>query len=245
MKGGTMNNKEELRLLAHARELEAAGIPMDHGPVVESDGDVSIPELLIRQEEPGAADVVIPLPSRLVAYMWHVTITNICRHAVWIFGFHLEPPWGDFSIQLLRDLAEYHRRENLYRFPGGLGFEFPREEVMNHLIREKGRLSPGDSLCGWVLGFGTAPVPMRFRGGEIVPMKFTVETSTERCSTAYVHLMVDRTLEAGREGGHQGVSPRRRKPLFETPAAAESETPSDCMEDPAKVEVRGWNAKTE
>jgi hypothetical protein len=77
------------------------------------------------------------------------------RRSVVITGYELVPPWSDKYVRPFQQVmgdSKYH--------PWSVGPPFPREHVLNHRVKEEGKLASGDLLTGTLLFRGTQPIPV-------------------------------------------------------------------------------------
>jgi hypothetical protein len=150
-----------------ARRIRAAGRPIY---ISEDDGEARcIPCDGLRVRQTGGVD-----ESRAIdccggtAFVISLLITNkLPRFAIADFG--LELPWKQESFYWLEDPLQIDGTSRRYRFGGKDLPEFDREQVINHHADVTRILSPGDSLKGFLLGYGFESIPEKFRHGMMIP----------------------------------------------------------------------------
>jgi hypothetical protein len=130
--------------------------------------------LVIVQRQPEFLNVVEQWNDELTEFKFFVTIiNNSLRTPVVIRRYELELPWKDDQFRWLEDPAEVGKPEDGYQYPDKSQI-FPRKSVLNHRIYGEGRLAPGDVAEGYLLGLGYESIPVDFRKGATITMKFSV-----------------------------------------------------------------------
>src|SRR5882757_6290814 len=147
-----------------ALQLRAAGVPLDLDQFV-AEGFV-----MIRQCDGILENSVFDLPYGAAGYIISLRIA-INRAIVGIGDFRLELPWTDADTQWL-GLSQSH--SDRYCFPGGLGPEFEKEVVINHFAGLSRRFRRGEFFQGFLLGFGSGPMPDDIKMGAEVNGFITV-----------------------------------------------------------------------
>ena len=82
----------------------------------------------------------------------------------------------DPQFRLLDDPNDLVRAKNYYSIPGS-SERYPRDAVINHRSYGEGKLAPGDTIEGYLLGYGYLPIPREIRRGSNIPMKLSVLTA--------------------------------------------------------------------
>jgi hypothetical protein len=153
--------------LAVARRIRAAGRPIY---IAEDDAEVrGIPcdGLRVRQTGGVMESQAIDC-SGGTAFILNLSITiNLPKFAISDFG--LEPPWKNDSFYWLEDPHQIDGTSRCYRFGSRDLPEFERGQVINHHADVRRVFSSGESLKGFLLGYGFDSIPARFRHGTIIP----------------------------------------------------------------------------
>jgi hypothetical protein len=150
-----------------ARRIRAAGRPIF---ISEDDGEARcIPCDGLRVRQTGGV-----VESRAIdccggtAFVIYLVITiKLPKLAIAHFG--LELPWKQPYFYWLEDPLQIDGASRRYRFGGRDLPEFDREQVINHHADVTRILSPGDSLKGFLLGYGFESIPEEFRHGMMIP----------------------------------------------------------------------------
>lgn len=82
-----------------------------------------------------------------------------------IAEFCLKVPWPIRKIKWLHGSPE----DPMYQFPGRQGDQFPSFSVINHRADATRLLRRGTVIEGFLLGYGSDPIPPEFRHGDLVP----------------------------------------------------------------------------
>jgi hypothetical protein len=161
MKGKTYDS------LAIARRIRAAGRPIY---IAEDDGEArSIPcdGLRVRQTG-GVMDSQAIDCSGGTAFILNLFITiNLPKFAISAFG--LEPPWKNDTFYWLEDPLQIDGASRCYRFGSRDLPEFDRGQVINHRANATRIFSSGESLKGFLLGYGFDAIPEQFGHGMMIP----------------------------------------------------------------------------
>lgn len=162
-----MKSKIHQDSLALARRIRAAGCPIY---IEEDDAETRcIPsDGLIVHQVGGPIDSSAVDWAGCTGFKIYLAITiNLPMFAISAFG--LELPWKSDSFYWLDDPSEIDGSPRCYRF-GTIDFlEFERSEVINHYADVRRTFSPGQSLKGFLLGFGFDPIPDEFPHGMMIP----------------------------------------------------------------------------
>jgi hypothetical protein len=100
-------------------------------------------------------------------------VNNSPKSTVVITDFYLELPWNDPQFRVLDDPKDLVPPKDYYSIPG-TSERYPRDMVINHRRYSKGKLEPGDTIEGYLLGYGYAPIPQDIKTGSPIPMKLSV-----------------------------------------------------------------------
>ena len=102
------------------------------------------------------------------AFILSLSITiNLPKFAISAFG--LEPPWKNDSFCWLEDPLQIDGTSRCYRFGSRDLPEFDRRQVINHRANATRIFSSGESLKGFLLGYGFDSIPEQFRQGTMIP----------------------------------------------------------------------------
>jgi hypothetical protein len=193
--------------LALARRIRAAGCPIH---IEEDDGDArSIPSDGLRVYQTGGLIESTAIDcSGGTAFIIHLVITiNLPNFAISAFG--LEPPWRKEFFSWLEDPLEIDGTSRCYRF-GVRGLpEFERRHVINHCADVRRTYSSGQSLKGFLLGFGYDPIPAEFRHGTMIPAFVVAYDQNWREYRSPVELWADRSRVRSRVSRKGGLLDRR------------------------------------
>jgi hypothetical protein len=85
-----------------------------------------------------------------------------------VTGFVLSVPWPTGWLVWLSDPAEGNGPRNTYRFWGRDGHEFQRDIVINHYANAQRSLPRGKVIEGYLLAYGSEPIPTEFKHGACV-----------------------------------------------------------------------------
>ena len=158
-----MQKTHNSRIAALLREMAALGVPVDVS-VVE-------PDVEIAQVGHPSDSMVFDLPDRRAGCSIDLQIINQTSRPIWVRYVELRPPWPNSEFEWLPDPKEMGGDPFNYRFPGKGAPEFPREQVLNHVLSDRGILTPGRPVEGWLLGIGN-PKPENLLLG--VPVEVTL-----------------------------------------------------------------------
>jgi hypothetical protein len=202
-----MKYRQTREQVVTALQLRAAGVPLDLDQFA-AEGFV-----MIRQCGGTLENSVFDLPYGLAGHIISLRIA-INRALVGIGSFRLELPWTDADTQWL-NLGVSQRHSDCYRFPGGSGPEFEKELVINHFAGLSRKFRRGDFFQGFLLGFGSRPIPDDIKMGARVTGFLTVTDQFSTPCTFPISLFADRSQKNCKP-------PRRntsRKGLFDEPDA--------------------------
>jgi hypothetical protein len=178
--------------LAVARRIRAAGRSIY---IAEDDGEArSIPcdGLRVRQTGGVMESQAIDC-SGGTAFILNLSITiNLPKFA--ISAFRLEPPWERKFFYWLEDPLEIDGTSRRYRFGSRDLPEFERGQVINHRADVRHVFSSGESLKGFLLGYGFDSIPEEFRHGMMIPAIVVIYNQFGRDHRSPVELQVVRNL---------------------------------------------------
>jgi hypothetical protein len=198
--------QDKLKLGAALRGLSAAGSPVDFS-VAEDAGENKKVEI----EQVGGAheSMIFELPDTRSGYIFDVEIVNQTSKTVYCSEMELRMPWEDTSFVWLPDPKDmerrfsyirknrYGRRQRVdvasesYCFPGGSRLEYPRDEVLNHILLKRCRIPPHRPLKGLILAAG-APMPSVLRHGQWLDATFSIFASNHEEFSIKTQFWVER-----------------------------------------------------
>ncbi|GAC1439306.1 MAG: hypothetical protein NVSMB58_35920 [Terriglobales bacterium] len=198
---------------AALRELAALGSAVDLSVAEDFEENRKVE---IEQVGGAHEPMIFELPDTRSGYILDLEIVNQTSKTIHCTEMILQTAWVDPSFAWLPDPQDtgqhfsylrktrYGRRERvdavseLYCFPGGSQLEYPRDEVLNHVLLKRGTIPPHRSLKGLLLATG-APMPNVLRHGQWLDATFSVITSDHDEFHAKISLWVER-LEFNRKG---------------------------------------------
>jgi hypothetical protein len=196
---GMRKGKKKMKLenkgrdhLAIARRIRAAGRPIH---IAEDDGEARcIPsDGLCVYQAGGVTESRATDWCGGTAFAIYLVITiNLPNFAISAFG--LELPWKNDSFYWLEDPLEIDGSSRRYRFGGRDSPEFERHEVLNHCADVRQTYSAGQSLKGFLLGYGFDSIPEQFRHGMMIPAFVVVYDQFGFKGRFPVELYTDRSL---------------------------------------------------
>ena len=134
---------DPLLRVAAVKRLVAAGCPMPFETAQEQQ-----PDLLIEVSRP---QLTIAYDMRAgTEYVFGIRITNQSYASLVLQGFRCRLPWSA-NILFPGDPRIYMPEREYYRLESGRKFRC--EDVLNHRVRENGRLEPGDSFEGLLVAY--------------------------------------------------------------------------------------------
>jgi hypothetical protein len=143
--------------------------------------------LTIRQVGSDIENVILALDGGLTtAVILNVVLTNdSSKLTIVINHFKVELLWNDPEFDWLYDPAEIVPPSTSYTYAGTL-LSYPRNRVLNHRRYEQGKLAPGDSMRGLLMGKSAASIPRDFAHGDTVQMRVIVyDTNGNEYSTPF------------------------------------------------------------
>jgi hypothetical protein len=125
----------------------------------------------------------------------HVVICNDSLRVIRMNQCRVELPWCDPDFGLLEDPFRKVPREGMYWSPKAPTLRFEREAVLNHRFGRQGRLNPGDSLDGFILGEGPQAIPVHYHNREGVDVQLAIVDERGKTYQASVRTMLDRSKQ--------------------------------------------------
>ena len=162
-----MDKQQNTNLSALLRKLSERGCPVD---LSVADEEVELPKVEIAQTGPVYGSTVFDLEDGRAGYIFGVDLINHSSTPIYSPEFELRRAWQDPAFEWLPDpWAPYrHGHHCYYSFPGKGAPEFPRDQVLNHLLlSENGVLQPRTPYKGYLLAIG-GPMPKQLRHGDDV-----------------------------------------------------------------------------
>jgi len=149
------------------------------------------------------------ISGRGTGYVVYVKIINDLGGMVSLCDVVLRLPWTDRYLDWLRDPGKII---GAYRFPGVEYPDYPKTEVINHLVFGRRRLRYSDFIEGALLGFSPVKIPDCFPHGFLFDAELIVSDQLDIRHCGEVTLCVDRDAESA----HKRHDPRRkREKLFD------------------------------
>jgi len=125
-------------------------------------------------------------------YMAWISLT-VVNESFAIAGFCLGLPWEIGSVVWLSDPANGNGPSYAYRFPGRHANEFPRDSVINHRADAQRILRHGQRIEGFLLGYGSEPIPNAYRHGDHVLGNIAVYDQFDEQYSAETDFCIDRS----------------------------------------------------
>ena len=189
-------------------ELAEAGSPVD---ISVADIEDQNADLEISQVGGIYQSTLFELPNGRSGYILDLEIVNQSPRTIYGSGPPvLRFPWEDSFFDWLADPKETPRRFSYFRtkrngrrervdavsdsyyLPGGAQLEYPRQQVLNHILLEHFTLTPGRPLYGLLLGTGSA-MPAELRHGRWLETTLSLCSSRHLEYTATIRLWIDRS----------------------------------------------------
>ena len=166
------------------QRLLAAGCPTPFQMERESRPDLTI--------EASRPEITIAYDGRAgTEYVFAVRVTNHSYFTLAVQQFRGRPPGGG-RLWWLGDPRIHMPERKVYRLPSGR--EFRCNQVLNHCVRERGALAPGDSLEGVLLAYTMFHrVPFEFLHRTKAPASLFVVDQYGRKHRSEIEILVDRT----------------------------------------------------
>jgi hypothetical protein len=110
-----------------------------------------------------------------------------------IAGFCLRLPWPIGAVVWLSDPADGNGPSYAYRFPGRQANVFPRDSVINHHADAQRSLRRGQRIEGFLLGYGSEPIPTTYKHGDHVLGNVAVYDQFDEQYSAETDFCLDRS----------------------------------------------------
>jgi hypothetical protein len=158
-------NKQSTDVSALLRKLNRLGSPVD---LLVAEEEVAEAKVEIAQAGPPLENRIFELDSGRAGYVFGLDIFNRTSRPIYCPEIELCLRWQDPYFQWLTDPHEHHRNVHHYSFPGRGAPEFPRDQVLNHVLLSKSSvLQPRVPYDGWLLAVGGL-MPKHLRDREQV-----------------------------------------------------------------------------
>jgi hypothetical protein len=154
-----MHKANNTQIAASLREMAAVGIPVDLS--------VAEPDVEIRQVGAVQGSMVFDLPDGRAGCIIDLLIINQTSKPISFRNVELRPPWTSSEFEWLPDPKDGGRDPFNYNFPGKGAPELPREQVINHVLFDRGILKPRCPVEGWLLGVGNPKPEKLLLGGPV------------------------------------------------------------------------------
>ncbi|HEX6504331.1 MAG TPA: hypothetical protein VF011_13895 [Terriglobales bacterium] len=167
-----------------------------------------------------------------VEYVFAVRITNRSYGRLQVQYFNARVPWRR-RLYWPGVPGDSTRERPVYRFESGRTFS--PVEVLNHRVRERFRLNPGESWEGLLLAYSVFDsIPKYFLHGELYDVRLSAVDQYGRWHWSYIEMLIDRTATM------PALSIRRPgKGLFEKAECEINCFPSRAVSTPRPAEPQG------
>ena len=178
--------------LAYARRIRSAGRPIQ---IPQDDGEVrSIPsDALVVRQTGGIIESTAFDWGAGAGFKINLVVTSKMSSFA-VSHIELELPWKQ-TFWWLEDPEVIDGPSRCYRFVGDSTLEFPRNLVLNHRLQVTRPFSAGESVEGFLLGFGCDPIPAGFSQGKMIPAFLVLYDQFASPYRAPVELWADRTTK--------------------------------------------------
>jgi len=157
------NNKPSTNVSELLRKLSQLGSPVD---LTVAEEEVDERKVQITQCGSVYGASIFELKDGRAGCVFDVEIVNETSRPIYCSEIELQMAEQDSNFEWLPDPQEHHCDFHHYSFPGKGAPEFPRDQVLNHvLLSERGVLQPHVPYRGWLLGVGGL-MPKHLRHGE-------------------------------------------------------------------------------
>ena len=178
-------------------ELQALGVPLDGG-VLERTRTATL--RLYIKIFPSVIDCTICDAQYGGTFlMIHAFICNDSPRVIRLDQCRIELPWYEPDFRLLEDPWRKMPREHSYISPKVPTLLFEREAALNHRFGNQGRLNPGDSLDGMVLGVGSQAIPDQYHHREGVDVQMVIIDGRGKVYQVNARVMLDRSEQLKRQ----------------------------------------------
>jgi len=150
-------------------KLRGAGIPLDEELVLEmaaAGRGLSLYQVCLGR--------IFTLDCGATAYELGIGIRNDSSQPISPHACRMEMPWDEDRFAWLEPSSRRTQVGKIYSWPGEWPRGCPTGEVLNHRLRAKARLFPGDRLEGFLLGVGDAPIPFDYRDRQRVATRLSM-----------------------------------------------------------------------
>ena len=188
-----MKNQDGTDPLIIARRIRAAGRPI-HIP--EDDGEaryIASSDLRVYQTG-GVTESTAFNFGAGTGFKILLVVTN-SRSAFSISRFELELPWKEDCLQWLEDPLVIDGPSRCYRFVGPYTLEVERNQVINHHADVTRTFSRGESVKGFLLGYGFEAIPPGFPHGVMIPAFLNIYDQLGHKFQQTVKLWADRSTK--------------------------------------------------
>jgi hypothetical protein len=197
-----MNNMAgDCRLRASLEEFARFGCPVDLSVAVTA---VENENVEIEQVGGILESHIFQLEDRRVACIADIVVTNQTSKTINLIDVELRTPWDHRLVEWVKPfqvevtplqvkLQGRAKRKNpfVYEFPGEPALRFAYEEVINHHLLERKRLTGGRPLEGLLLGIGGF-MPDNLLHGDSLEMPLTIIGADHAEYTATIHFWTER-----------------------------------------------------
>jgi hypothetical protein len=211
-----------------ADRLRAVGVPLERDEFEEC--------LIVRQSrEPFVNSIASRFLTRNyigLTIHTYITIISNSRDPLRLCGFQVRLPWTDSPIELLQTPSDSFAPPTC-KFPGQVHGGFDKSQL---IVQFGKKLTRGQSVEGFLLGYHGDPIPRSFRHGAKVPVVLTIADQFGEFYLRELRLTVDRTAERG----PKPAPPRPRRRLFDKSdkPKREAQLKGSSMETTAAFPVR-------
>jgi len=189
------------------RRLRAAGVPLEVRADDCGAGHLPANGVFIEQIAPCT---VLDLDPGGVGYVLEFCILPNLPWPFEMARVKLEVPWEDPFMHWIPDPRETSAREGKYWLPTRIPLGYERNQVINHYIGTKKRLSRGRSIAGILLGFG-AFMPDDVLHGSPVSALLRISDQFDSEYSGELSLRADRVSRRPRQ------NKKKREPLLACP----------------------------
>jgi hypothetical protein len=178
-------------------ELQALGVPLD-GRVMEHSRTAEL-GLYLRIFESPIDCTILDAQLGGTFLMIPVIICNESPRVIRLDQCRIELPWHDPDFRLLEDPWRKAPRENKYSSENAPRLSFDREVALNHRFGRQGRLNPGDSLDGLILGAGSQAIPDQYHHREGVDVPLVIIDGKGKMYQESARVILDRSEQLKRQ----------------------------------------------
>jgi hypothetical protein len=197
-------------------ELQALGVPLD-GRVMERSRTAEL-GLYLRVFESPIDCTILDAQLGGTFLMIPVIICNDSPRVIRLDQCRIVLPWHDPDFRLLEDPWRKMPREYSYSSPKVPTLSFEREAVLNHRFGHQGRLNPGDSLDGLILGAGSQAIPDQYHHRQGVDVQLVIIDGKGKMYQESALVILDRSEQLKRQKEARRASARnqcKKKPVKE------------------------------